>query len=229
MAAQVLVNSYNVIKLEDATGMLMDVKLGDAATNRRLFELDGSVPMGYDALFNTANKIWKKVGLLDQPNRADVTRNSSFVAEATAKQAGTGAKPAEEAPKTPATPSEQKAQPIVTKPMTVYFATGSSTLDANAKSILAGAAEFAQTFGATYIRVSGNTDSVGGRQMNIDLSQRRAQAVVDFLVKEYGFPKEKFIVKGNGPDKPVASNDTEEGRAKNRRTDFEVIPQEQAQ
>jgi NitT/TauT family transport system substrate-binding protein len=62
--------------------------------------------------------------------------------------------------------------------------------------------------------------------MNVNLSQKRAQAVVDFMVSNYGFPRDKFIVVGNGPDKPVATNDSEAGRAKNRRTDFEVLVQE---
>jgi NitT/TauT family transport system substrate-binding protein len=110
--------------------------------------------------------------------------------------------------------------------MSVYFATGSHELDPNAKVVLEQAAELAQTFGSAYIRVSGNTDSVGGRQMNIELSQRRAQSVVDFMISNYGFPRDKFIVEGNGPDKPIASNDTEAGRQQNRRTDFEVIPQQ---
>jgi NitT/TauT family transport system substrate-binding protein len=61
----------------------------------------------------------------------------------------------------------------------------------------------------------------------MELSKKRAQSVVDHLVAKYHFPRDKFIVVGNGPDKPVAGNDSEEGRAKNRRTDFEVIPQEQ--
>jgi outer membrane protein OmpA-like peptidoglycan-associated protein len=55
------------------------------------------------------------------------------------------------------------------------------------------------------------------------LSRARAEAVAHFLIGK-GFDRNKFDVVGNGPDKPVASNDTEEGRAKNRRTDFEIIP-----
>jgi len=128
----------------------------------------------------------------------------------------------------PTKETEAKA-PIVTKRISIYFATGSAELDSNAKVVLESAAELAQTFGSAYIRVSGNTDSTGGRQMNIDLSKRRANSVVDFLVTNYDFPRDKFIVEGNGPDKPVASNDTDEGRAKNRRTDFEVLSQQQQQ
>ena len=49
------------------------------------------------------------------------------------------------------------------------------------------------------------------------------QAVADYLVSKYGFDSHRFVVVGNGPRKPVASNDTESGRARNRRTDFELL------
>ena len=73
------------------------------------------------------------------------------------------------------------------------------------------------------VRIAGNTDNVGNRDLNMKLSQARAEAVARFLVGK-GFERNKFAVVGNGPDKPVASNESEDGRAKNRRTDFEVIP-----
>jgi outer membrane protein OmpA-like peptidoglycan-associated protein len=83
--------------------------------------------------------------------------------------------------------------------------------------------ELAATFGNAYMRIAGNTDNVGGREANMRLSQARADAVARFLVTK-GFDRNKFEVLGNGPDKPLASNETDEGRAKNRRTDFEVVP-----
>ena len=83
--------------------------------------------------------------------------------------------------------------------------------------------ELAATFGNAYMRIAGNTDNVGARDANVRLSKARADAVTAFLVSK-GFDRNKFEVVGNGPDKPVASNDSDEGRAKNRRTDFEVIP-----
>ena len=82
----------------------------------------------------------------------------------------------------------------------------------------------AQTYSNAYIRVEGNTDSVGNAQSNVALSQTRARAVVNYLVQRYGFNSARFIPKGNGPSKPVASNSTDAGRAKNRRTDIMVIP-----
>jgi len=227
VAAQVLVKSFEGITLDDANGMLADVKLQDAAGNREFFGLSGTPLVGYDDLFTSANRIWKKVGLLDQTARPDISRDTAFLAAATKSLGLVAVKPAtQEFEFKEPTKGVKEQAPIVTKRVSVYFATGSAALDPNAKLILEQAAELAQTFGATYIRVSGNTDSTGSRQMNVELSQKRAQSVVDFLVGKYGFPRAKFIVVGNGPDKPVDSNDTEDGRAKNRRTDFEVLPKE---
>jgi len=59
--------------------------------------------------------------------------------------------------------------------------------------------------------------------MNKSLSLKRARAVASYLAREHGFDPNKFVVVGNGPDKPVAENTTEQGRSKNRRTDFELI------
>ena len=121
-------------------------------------------------------------------------------------------------------PTKSTAAPILTKTVSIYFPSGSSTLDENAKGILeTQVVDLAATFGSAYMRIAGNTDDVGSRDANVRLSRARADAVARFLVSK-GFPTNKFDVVGNGPDKPVASNDTDEGRAKNRRTDFEVIP-----
>jgi len=83
--------------------------------------------------------------------------------------------------------------------------------------------EIAKAFANARIRIEGNTGNVGSRASNITLSQKRAEGVRDYLVSEHSMLRNRFIVTGNGPDKPVASNDTETGRAKNRRTDFELV------
>ena len=57
------------------------------------------------------------------------------------------------------------------------------------------------------------------------LSRARAEAVAQFLMTK-GFDRDKFEVIGNGPDKPLADNVSDAGRAKNRRTDFEIIARE---
>ena len=81
----------------------------------------------------------------------------------------------------------------------------------------------AKRFAGFRVRVEGNTDNVGAPDMNRRLSMKRAKAVADYLAGTYSFDPNRFVYVGNGQDSPVASNDTETGRAQNRRTDFELI------
>jgi len=73
----------------------------------------------------------------------------------------------------------------------------------------------------TKIIVSGHTDNIGPKSVNQQLSVARAQAVKDYLVKK-GISASAITVAGYGEDKPIASNDTPEGRQKNRRVEFEI-------
>ena len=123
-----------------------------------------------------------------------------------------------------ATASDVSAAPLSMKHITITFPTGSATLDENVKYIIdTEFAPTAKTAGNARIRIEGNTDNVGSPDLNQGLSERRAQAVADYLVAKYGYDSHRFVVVGNGPRKPVASNDTESGRARNRRTDFELL------
>lgn len=72
------------------------------------------------------------------------------------------------------------------------------------------------------VEISGHTDDVGGDDYNQKLSQDRAKAVVDYLVSK-GIPSERLIFAGYGESKPLARNDTPEGRQENRRTEFKII------
>src|SRR5258707_10490420 len=69
------------------------------------------------------------------------------------------------------------------------------------------------------IALEGSTDSVGSAEYNYDLSQRRANGVIHYLVSKYKVPAHKIYVIGRGKDKPVESNKTRVGRADNRRVD----------
>jgi len=73
------------------------------------------------------------------------------------------------------------------------------------------------------ITVEGGTDSVGSSEYNYDLSQRRANAVIQYLASEKSIPAHKIYLIGLGKDKPVESNKTSEGRAKNRRVDIRLM------
>jgi OOP family OmpA-OmpF porin len=73
------------------------------------------------------------------------------------------------------------------------------------------------------LEVSGHTDNTGSAEHNLKLSEGRAQSVVDALVKKYGIDAARLQAKGYGDTKPVAPNETEDGRAKNRRVELTKI------
>ena len=73
------------------------------------------------------------------------------------------------------------------------------------------------------IALEGSTDSVGSADYNYDLSQRRANAVTQYLASKYSVPAHKIYVIGLGKDKPVETNKTKEGRADNRRVDVRLM------
>lgn len=85
---------------------------------------------------------------------------------------------------------------------------------------------FATQIGArrSYIlKVTGGTDSTGSAQYNYELSQRRADAVVQYLASKYGIAAHRFYLIGIGKDKEVAPNTTAEGRKQNRRVEVELL------
>jgi NitT/TauT family transport system substrate-binding protein len=122
------------------------------------------------------------------------------------------------------TPEMATAPAISTKKVTIEFPSGSSALTDEAKTkIDIEFLDLAKGFRDARIRIEGNTDNVGSYQMNKELSRKRAVAVAQYLAK--WFDRNRFVVVGNGPDKPVAGNDTPDGRQRNRRTDFEILEQ----
>jgi len=73
------------------------------------------------------------------------------------------------------------------------------------------------------LEITGGTDNVGSREYNYDLSQRRAQAVVQYLVVQHNVAARRFYLIGIGMDREVASNSTPAGRAKNRRVEIQML------
>ena len=80
-------------------------------------------------------------------------------------------------------------------------------------------AESMKSFDTATVLIEGHTDSKGSPNYNMKLSQRRADAVRKFIIEQHGIAAERLTTKGFGETKPVASNATEAGRAKNRRVD----------
>lgn len=129
-----------------------------------------------------------------------------------------------------ATKEDVTAEALSSKKVTISFRSGEFTLDENSMQIIdLKFTSIAKAFSNAKIRIEGNTDNVGSRKSNIALSKRRAQAVADYLISKHQMPANRFIIVGNGPDKPIAgceNNDTEDCKSKNRRTDFEIIANE---
>jgi outer membrane protein OmpA-like peptidoglycan-associated protein len=102
------------------------------------------------------------------------------------------------------------------------FDTGSAAISPRFGEFLQTLANGLQTFGTLSAKVSGHTDSTGDAQLNDRLSEARANATVNRLVS-LGVPATRLLAEGRGQKEPIASNDTAEGRAANRRVDLLII------
>lgn len=104
----------------------------------------------------------------------------------------------------------------------IEFETGSTTLTVTGIAILNEMEAAIAKLGNPKVQITGHTDSSGNRVANIALSLGRANAVRDYLIRK-GIPASSLTAVGAGPDRPVASNDTAEGRARNRRIEFRLV------
>jgi len=102
----------------------------------------------------------------------------------------------------------------------INFDTGKSTIKPESAQAIGEIAKLLTADPGLKIHVVGHTDNVGGVDGNIKLSQDRAEAVLQALVRDHGIASTRLRAYGCGPFVPVASNDTEEGRAKNRRVEL---------
>ena len=102
--------------------------------------------------------------------------------------------------------------------------TGKSTLVPNVRENLARVAGILLGHPGLEIEVEGHTDSVGSDAMNQSLSENRAEAVREYLLSQ-GVPKDAIVSRGFGKTRPLATNDTTDGRAQNRRVEIVVSGQ----
>jgi outer membrane protein OmpA-like peptidoglycan-associated protein len=108
----------------------------------------------------------------------------------------------------------------------ILFGFNEATLKPEASVVLAKLAGILLIVSDLTVAVEGHTDSIGSREYNMGLSLRRAESVLDFLA-EQGLPRSRMGAVGLGPDRPIASNDTEEGRGRNRRVEIVIANKEQ--
>lgn len=177
-----------------------------------------------DELYSKMSRIYESIGLTKKPLAWRKASNSSIIEGLLASNNVSGNQEAETM-KTFNAPTKEieNKQAFSDKKLTIEFPVNGDVLDSNARSLID--REFvgiAKQFSGARIRVEGNTDNTGNQSYNVELSKKRAQAVVDYLVKEYSFDKNRFIVVGNGPKHAIEDGVVGSNKAY-RTTDFQLI------
>ncbi len=104
------------------------------------------------------------------------------------------------------------------------FDSGKAQLKDGSTRVMVDALEMIKAHPDKRILVAGYTDNVGSPDSNLKLSTARAEAVRDWLIEVSGIPATQFAIQGYGDTRPIKANDTEAGRAKNRRVEITLVP-----
>jgi outer membrane protein OmpA-like peptidoglycan-associated protein len=112
---------------------------------------------------------------------------------------------------------------MLNMPGNITFQTNSSDINANFYNVLNSVVLVLKEYNKTLIDVMGHTDSTGSDAINQPLSERRAASVGQYLISQ-GIDARRVATQGFGKSRPVASNDTPEGRAQNRRVELQLTP-----
>lgn len=112
---------------------------------------------------------------------------------------------------------------VLNMPSSITFAVDSADLSPSFYNTLSGVAMVLKEYEKTYVNVVGHTDNTGSASHNQALSERRAAAVGQFLISQ-GAAANRFNIRGVGFNQPVASNNTADGRAQNRRVEITLSP-----
>src|SRR5215469_5474858 len=209
------VKDFN-IPADLAKTMLGGVKLADYADNRSFMGSAGTNP-DYDNILNMAEDMYRELRIIKHTYNPEDSLDRRYID----KMSGNFSMASTEAPieyKEPA----KGATPIATQHRSIYFDPNSSHMSMDSRAIVDELAGTMRAYENTVVDIEGNTDSTGSRAYNVQLSHARADEVRNYLVQKYGFPEARLRTAGNGPDKPIDSNATPEGREKNRRTDIKV-------
>lgn len=206
---------------------ISNVKLSTYGDNLQFFGLEtGFRGIKGEDLYNRMTAVYQTLGKIDNkvPNWRLIT-DISLIEEVGNGLVGAAGQEAEKGTTfEKATAQEESAPALSSKPVSISFASGSSVLDENAKYIVdEKLVELAKAFKDSRIRLEGNTDAIGSREANVALSKARANALAVYLTKEHGFDPNRFVVVGNGPDKPVCQEASAECYSRNRRTEFQIL------
>jgi NitT/TauT family transport system substrate-binding protein len=218
-ATYALIGRELKLDADTVSGMLSGLKLTPYADNALFYGLSGG-KAHYQTLFNTAFVIWRKKGLVTRPVDAREWVDTRFLQTLAPQYGGQRVEEPRVAAKAPST----QDRAIINKQIQIHFTPGSDEIMSGSFIILDTLGETMVSFGSTYLRVEGNTDSTGSPLANMTLSERRALAVKNYILRTFpGVQAARFQTIGRGSANPVASNVTETGRQLNRRTDIKVI------
>jgi len=199
-----------------AKTMLDGVRLADYADNKNFFGTRGA-DSDYQNVMKMATEMYRELRLVKGSPDLEASVDRRYVDAMSDKFSSKSTETAVEYQQ-----PGKSATPFATQRRAIYFETGSATITADSRAVVDEIGGFMRAYENTVVDVDGNTDSVGARDMNLGLSRQRADSVRKYLLQKYGFPPERLRTSGNGPDKPVATNDSPEGREQNRRTDIKI-------
>lgn len=223
-AARIMTAGYSGTSEDYWLATFDKVRFATYGDNRGFFGLNpGFKGVTAEMVYDEACKAYQELGLV-APS-VPGWRNVSNVSVVSAISL-TGSEHLPQASATFAPPtSDMLTQPAVaTKLVRINFDFNSSTLEPIEKLKLKN--EYGKIVAMnrnSRFRIVGHTDNVGTREYNIELSRRRARAIVTFFVETYGLSPNQFVYDGKGPDQPMTGNDTEEGRALNRRAECSLL------
>lgn len=199
-----------------AKTMLEGVKLADYADNVSFMGTPGS-NSDYANIFGMAQDMYRELRMIKRISNPEDSLDRRYIQQLSGAFSAKSTEPPIEYRQ-----PGKSAVPIATQHRSIYFDPNSARMGLDSRAIVDEIGGQMRAYENTIVDIEGNTDSTGARAYNMQLSRQRADSVKQYLMEKYGFPAARFRTAGNGPDKPLESNATPEGREKNRRTDIKL-------
>lgn len=201
-----------------AKTMLDGVRLADYAENLTFFGKPAS-SSDYDNIFRRAQEMYREERIIKRVAETEGSVDRRYLDDLSGSFSTASSEPP-----TQYSPPTKGSQPIATQRRAIYFDVNSSAMSSDSRAVVDEIGDMMRAYENTVVDIDGNTDATGPRELNLRLSLERARTVKRYLMDKYHFPDERIRAIGNGPDQPMDTNDTPEGREKNRRTDIKVYP-----
>jgi outer membrane protein OmpA-like peptidoglycan-associated protein len=196
---------------DEVKSRMARVRYATRDDSRALFQAPRA---GFSWLFEQASKAWRADGMAGptiDPATARWTRAVDGAADPAPRKFVNRSK---------------AVLPFATRVLALRFDAGSDAIEPPARELLDGVGPWLLAFGDALVRVETNTEDLPPYREKYLSSKRRAQAIVDYLATEWGIARERLRGIGNGPEQPIASNATDEGRERNRRTEVMLFANE---